>query len=188
MSPVVQIKLKRAGVGLRACDPDRACPGFTLFAPKGVDSTVYLIDLAGEIVHAWYMPYPPGLYGYLTERGTLVYNGRIESRDGSFISSEPWKGGALLEVDWRGDVLWEVRHPDHHQAKWSGSTSTLLQWSDTAGSAECSMSRLPVPSGAHRESNEDGRGGPWRRRRKNEQTTGRWMKEVAVLDPPQACS
>jgi outer membrane protein assembly factor BamB len=114
VTSIEQIKLKRAGVGLRGCDTDRASPGFTLFAPMGTASTVYLIDLAGEIVHTWCMPYPPGLYGYLTERGTLVYNGRIDSRDDGLLGSSPWKGGALLEVDWQGEVLWEVRHPDHH--------------------------------------------------------------------------
>ncbi len=48
MTHVEQVKLKRAGVGLRACDPDKACAGLTLFAPMGADSTVYLIDLGGE--------------------------------------------------------------------------------------------------------------------------------------------
>jgi hypothetical protein len=104
---------KRAGVGLRAWDPDKACPGLTLFTPTGPDSTVYLIDLGGEILHTWCMPYP-ALYGYMTERGTLVYNGRIDGPHHSFLSSTPWKGGVLLEVDWDGEVVWEVRHPDHH--------------------------------------------------------------------------
>jgi hypothetical protein len=110
---VEQVKLKRAGVGLRACDPEKACPGLTLFTPMGAESTVYLIDLGGEIVHTWKMPYH-ALYAYLTERGTLVYNGRIDGPDDSFLNSTPWKGGVLLEVDWNGEVLWEVRHPDHH--------------------------------------------------------------------------
>jgi len=47
MSKVVeQNTLKRRGVGLRVCDPERACPGFTLFAPVFEQNrTVYLIDL-----------------------------------------------------------------------------------------------------------------------------------------------
>jgi len=70
------------------------------------DSTVCLIALGGELVHTWCMPYPP-LSGYLTDRGTLVYNGSIEG-------STPRNGGVVLEVDWAGEVIWEVRHPDHH--------------------------------------------------------------------------
>ncbi len=60
VSPVEQIKAKRAGLGLRAWDRDRAFPGFTLFAPQTGEGKVYLIDLDGEIVHTWQMPYPPG--------------------------------------------------------------------------------------------------------------------------------
>ena len=79
MSKVVeQNTLKRRGVGLRACDPERACPGFTMFAPRFEQNrTVYLIDLQGEVVHAWHLPYAPGLFGYLTERGTLFFSGRV---------------------------------------------------------------------------------------------------------------
>jgi hypothetical protein len=46
MAAVEQNTLKRRGVGLRACEPERAFPGFTLFAPHFVQNrNVYLIDL-----------------------------------------------------------------------------------------------------------------------------------------------
>ena len=110
---VEQNTTKRRGVGLRAFNPELASPGFTLFAPLiWGDGRVYLIDLHGNVVHTWNMPYPPGLSGYLTERGTLFYNGRTS--EDSFLSRFPFKGGVVLEADWNGKVLWEVRHPDHH--------------------------------------------------------------------------
>jgi hypothetical protein len=61
---VEQNTTKRRGVGLRAFNPERASPGFTLFSPliRG-DGRVYLIDLHGTVVHTWNMPYPPGLSG-----------------------------------------------------------------------------------------------------------------------------
>jgi hypothetical protein len=114
MPPVEQNKLKRSGTGLRALDPERACPGFTLFAPQSDGGKVYLIDLEGKVVHTWQMPYPPGNYGYLTERGTLFYNGKTLEDSSRFISGRLWKGGVALESDWNGRVHWEVRHPDHH--------------------------------------------------------------------------
>jgi hypothetical protein len=114
MPPVEQIKAKRGGLGSRALDQDRAWPGFTLFAPQSGGGAVYLIDLKGQVVHSWQMPYPPGNYGYLTERGTLFYNGKTTEDSQRFISRQPWKGGAALETDWNGRVLWEVRHSDHH--------------------------------------------------------------------------
>ena len=109
MPPVEQIKAKRSGIGLRACDSDRAFPGFTLFAPQSGGGKVYLIDLKGNVVHTWQMSYPPGNSGYLTERGTFFYNGKTNEDSKRFISGKPWKGGAALEVDWNGRVLWEVR-------------------------------------------------------------------------------
>jgi outer membrane protein assembly factor BamB len=114
MPSIEQIKAKRAGVGLRALDSDRAWKGFTLFAPQSGGGKIYLIDLEGKVVHTWQMPYSPGNYGYLTERGTLFYNGKTTENSERFISRQPWKGGAALEADWNGHVLWEVRHPDHH--------------------------------------------------------------------------
>src|SRR5205809_8023231 len=51
MTAVEQNTLKRRGVGMKAFDPERACPGFTLFAPLFVQSrTVYLLDLQGQVV------------------------------------------------------------------------------------------------------------------------------------------
>ncbi len=115
MQPVEQNKLKRAGVGLRACDRERAWPGFTLFAPLAAEKIVYLVDLDGRVAHTWDLPYPPGLYGYLTDAGTLLYNGKVlDGPGGRFIDTQPWKGGAVLEADWNGRILWEVRHSDHH--------------------------------------------------------------------------
>jgi len=114
MPPIEQIKAKRAGIGLRACNHERAFPGFTLFASQSGGGKVYLIDIEGNVAHTWQMPYPPGNYGYLTERGTLFFNGKIIENSARFISGQPWKGGAALEADWNGRVLWEVRHPDHH--------------------------------------------------------------------------
>src|SRR5260370_42225965 len=91
--------IKRRGVGFRGYDPDRAFPGFTLFAPSAnTDKTVYLIDLQGNVVHSWDMPYPP-FYAYLTDRGTLFCNGKIPNP--SFVGRAPYMCGAALESDWK---------------------------------------------------------------------------------------
>ena len=113
MAAIAQNTLQRRDVGLRALEPERASPGFTLFAPLFVENrNVYLIDLQGKVVHTWTLPYTPGLSGYLTDRGTLFYNGR--TTESSFLSRYPFKGGVVLEADWSGKVLWELRNPNHH--------------------------------------------------------------------------
>jgi hypothetical protein len=61
-----QNPIRRKGVGLRGWNRAQASPGFTLFTPMNGEGTVYLMDLNGKIGHTWEMPYPPGLYGYLT--------------------------------------------------------------------------------------------------------------------------
>ena len=111
-SAIDQNPIRRRGTGLRALDASRASPGLTLFSPIEGDGMIYLIDLTGKIDHTWKMPYPPGLYGYLTDKGTLFYNGKIPND--TFLGKAPFKGGAALEADWNGKVLWEVRHPNHH--------------------------------------------------------------------------
>src|SRR5262245_44914662 len=104
--------IRRRGVGFRGYDAQRVFQGATLFAPMTGDGAVYLIDIQGKVIHTWKLPYPPGLYGYLTDRGTLFYNGQI--RNDSFIGGTPFMGGAAMEVDWSGKVLWEIKQPDHH--------------------------------------------------------------------------
>jgi len=107
------VTIKRRGVGLRGHDPERAFAGFTLFSPlPTTNRTVYLIDMQGTVVHTWTMPYPPGQSGYLTDRGTLFFNGQIPNT--THVGRAPYKGGAALEMDWQGRILWEVKHPDHN--------------------------------------------------------------------------
>jgi hypothetical protein len=111
--PVEPSTIKRRGTGLRGYDPERAFGGFTLFSPlPSTNRTVYLIDMLGNVVHTWNVPYPPGQSGYLTERGTLFYNGQIPND--SHVGKAPYMGGAALEMDWNGRILWEVKHTGHN--------------------------------------------------------------------------
>ena len=57
------------------------------------------------------MPYPLH-YAYLTEKGTLFCNAKIPND--TLLGKIPSHCGVVLEADWNGKVLWEVRHPDHH--------------------------------------------------------------------------
>jgi hypothetical protein len=113
VQPIIEPNtIKRRGTGFRGYDPARVSPGYTLFAPITGGGLVVLIDVEGTVIHTWNMPYPPGLYGYLTDKGTLFYNGKISNE--TFLGKQPFQGGVALEVDWNGHVLWEIRQPDHH--------------------------------------------------------------------------
>jgi hypothetical protein len=111
-----QNTIRRRGTGLRLSDPTKAFPGYTLFAPLTGAGEVYLIDLAGNVAHAWQLPYPPGLHGYLLPNGHLFYGAKTPDVPDP-VRPPGWdlfKGGAIFEVDWAGNRVWEFRHADHH--------------------------------------------------------------------------
>ena len=111
-----QTRRRMGRVGLTAGDPERACPGYTLFAPMSGDGEVYLLDGNGDVAHTWHMPYPPGLYGYLLPNGNLFYGGKVRDDGGweIFEGFKRFKGGVMLEADWQGNILWEHRDAYHH--------------------------------------------------------------------------
>jgi hypothetical protein len=111
-----QVTLRRTRkLGLTAHDPSKAYQGYTLYAPMYGDGTVYLIDMQGNEVHTWKLPYPPGDYGYLLPNGNLFYLGQTPDAPADmFVAWNNFAGGIMLEVDWDGNIVWEHRDPAHH--------------------------------------------------------------------------
>lgn len=110
-----QTRRRTTKTGLTALNVEKACPGYTLYAPMNGPGDVYLLNLDGDEVHHWKMPDPPGLYGYLLPNGNLFYGGKL--RDDTWDRFQSWKrfkGGVMMEVDWDGNKVWEHRDPDHH--------------------------------------------------------------------------
>src|SRR5262245_32783418 len=58
---------------------DAAAPGYTLFAPFS-DTTTYLIDLDGRVVHTWASRYNPGLLAYLLPDGRLLRGISVDAK------------------------------------------------------------------------------------------------------------
>jgi hypothetical protein len=114
--PVDQTTLRRTRkLGLTAHEPSKAYHGYTLFAPMFGDGTVYLLDMEGNEVHTWRAPFPPGDYAYLLPNGNLFSLGKTPAAPGEYFPAWPvFKGGALFELDWDGNVVWEHRDPAHH--------------------------------------------------------------------------
>jgi Arylsulfotransferase (ASST) len=44
--------------------------------------------------------------------GTLFYNGKIPNE--TFLGKTTFKGGAVMEADWKGRILWQLHEPNHH--------------------------------------------------------------------------
>jgi hypothetical protein len=75
--------------------------GYTLFAPMA-DTSTYLIDDKGTVVHSWPGQYMPGACAMLDENGNLWRQLNIFNPYFQFGC----RGGRLEEVDWEGHVTW----------------------------------------------------------------------------------
>ena len=114
-----QITEIRRKCGTTDVDLDRSAGGFTLYAGQTFDGRVDLINLYGDIVHAWALPIRPGRDAVILPNGNLGYNGSHENSAELYPAWDIWHGGHFMEVDSQGGILWE--HEDiyhHHDAQW----------------------------------------------------------------------
>ncbi|MDP6173223.1 MAG: arylsulfotransferase family protein [Rhodospirillales bacterium] len=111
--------------GLISHDPARAEPGFTLYTPLFQRQT-HLINMAGEVVHGWELPGPPGDYAYLLPGGNLMAATVTEGGPTGLFA----KGGLIQELDWDGNLVWEYRDDyQHHDFRRMNNGNTLyLGW------------------------------------------------------------
>ena len=113
--------------GLTYHRPGSSTKGYTLLAPHG-DSSAYLIDMDGRVVHRWrFEGIRPG-FGRLLDDGHLLMTGSDPELPDP-PPDEPTKppppferhvtrlGGYhtnLVEVDWDGNVVWEYENRSQH--------------------------------------------------------------------------
>ena len=112
-------------LGLTIHNPIKAYQGYTLFAPlDGADA--YLLDMQGAVVHRWHLPYRPGDYGYLLENGNLLVGGRTGRSPVTFGG----RSGAVFELDWDGNILWQyVEDTLHHDfSRMENGNTMVLGW------------------------------------------------------------
>ncbi len=117
MPTIDQNSRRRRPTGLLALDETAAYDGHTLYAPLTGSGEVYLVDLRGETVHRWDLPYRPGRHARLLTDGTLAYNGVLPGEDALFPMWHKYRGGVMLHAAPDGTVLREHRDPlQHHDA------------------------------------------------------------------------
>jgi len=95
--------------GVTEHDCTKAFPGFTIFTPQ-YQKIVYLVNMAGEVVHTWELPSHPGNYAYLLENGNLL----ASSWAGGGPDGLAARGGLIQEIDWGGKVVWQHRDEFQH--------------------------------------------------------------------------
>ena len=101
-----------------------ATPGFTLFCPIYAGSAE-LLNMQGEVVHAWPLPARATNYAYLLPTGNLLLASRLENGIPDMQS-----GGNIQEFDWDGNVVWQYQDPyQHHDFRRCANGNTMyLGW------------------------------------------------------------
>ena len=82
-----------------------AYDAYTLFSPSS-NSTTYLINNCGELVHSWTSDLRPGNAVYLEPDGSLWRAGRLENRK----INAGGGGGIIQKLDWDSNVLWSFTY------------------------------------------------------------------------------
>ncbi len=127
--------------GLTFHNPAYSFKGYTLLAPLEGGS-VYLLDMAGRVVHRWTLPDSKPEYGFLTEAGTLVCRCvpfapaderfKPASEDDPPMPLEerakklPSNYRFLRELSWDGEILWQYEDPLLHHDFYQTRDDTFL--------------------------------------------------------------
>jgi hypothetical protein len=112
-------------LGLNLYKRGHAYDGYTLFAPQA-GTNIFLIDMRGDVVHRWELPYRPADYGYLLESGNLL----VGVRTGHGPVDFGGRGGLLLEMDWEANIVWSYEEPTlHHDfCRMENGNTMLVGW------------------------------------------------------------
>jgi outer membrane protein assembly factor BamB len=111
--------------GLTYYHPAASTKGYTIVTPTG-ESTTYLIDMSGQVVHEWRYPQFRGFYGRLLPNGNLI----MLATDSAVTAPPPPEGRVptwtetvrriggnathIVEMDWDGHVVWQYENADIH--------------------------------------------------------------------------
>lgn len=111
------------------CDMTKSYNGYTLFAPAG-GQDVWLIDMTGQAVHNWKLPYSTTGHGVLLSNGNLLFSAKISS---SPLADLDGARGELLEMNWDGEVVWKYEDPYMHDGfcRMKNGHTLLISWIPT---------------------------------------------------------
>lgn len=130
--------------GLLINQPDKACPGVTLLSPL-YQNRVFLLDLAGEIVHEWTLKGVAGNFTQLLDTGNLLV-----SEEHGDCPSPHGRGGCLREYDWDGSLVWEHVDPgQHHDVRRLADGNTIYLGYDRRTGDDVARIKGGIPNSEH---------------------------------------
>jgi hypothetical protein len=106
--------------------PDKTCDGFTL-CMYGGNSQAVLVDMRGEVIHRWHVPFsrlwpdPPHLRGRIDDAVVYFNDGHVYPNgdlvvviEGPLDANNPSNGYGLAKLDKGSQVLWKYAGNCHH--------------------------------------------------------------------------
>ena len=97
--------------GLIYYSPQDCSQGYTLVTPTGGNSA-NLIDMEGRVCHRWHSEENIG-YAYMLPDGHLLLRSGGARQGGQRVGGGA-QSGAIRELDWEGNVVWEYHNPMIH--------------------------------------------------------------------------
>lgn len=119
--------------------------GYTLFAPQQNTST-YLVDNCGNLIHEWQSDLRPGSVVYLEEDGYLYRAERLDIP--GFTSGG--RGGRIKQMDWDGNTVWQYDLGDdtqrqHHDIEVLPNGNVLaIVWVEKTQEEAIAVGRNPI--------------------------------------------
>lgn len=107
-------------------NPDKACNGYTYFAPFWEQSRAFLIDIEGRICNYWQLPGRVGEITLMLPNGNILYPSRVARSDSPIFPG--FCGCELIEMDWDNNVVWKYddNNRQHHAIQRLKSGNTML--------------------------------------------------------------
>ncbi len=106
--------------------PEKTCDGFTLLMYGG-DSRAVLVNMRGDVVHEWHVPFshlwssPPHLRGWIDDAAVYFNDGHVYPNgdlvvviEGPINALNSSNGYGLVKLDKDSHVLWKYAEKCHH--------------------------------------------------------------------------
>lgn len=137
--------------------PDKTCDGFTLCMYGGGTQGV-LINMRGEVVHKWHVPFreiwsaPPHVRGEIKDASVYFNDGHLYPNgdllaviEGPINPRNPSSGYGLVKLDKDSHILWKYAEKCHHDIDVAEDGTIFALVNEVIEKAPQGMEYLPTP-------------------------------------------
>jgi hypothetical protein len=156
-APPPEKQLPEPSVG-KSGQSGKTCAGFTL-CMYGGDSHARLINMAGDIVHEWHVPFsqvwpaPPHLKGRIEDASVYFNDGHIFPNgdllavvEGPINLHNPSNGYGLVKLDKDSHVLWKYAEKCHHSLDVAEDGTIYVLVNEMVETVPAGMAYMHIPT------------------------------------------